>query len=470
MSSPGDPDELAMESASRTYPAYTSYKSSKATLLKANLPVIVTLICIGLSVFFWNMCKNHESAQIRQSTEIHAQNAGLEISERLDQFASALQRMGTRLEYLGIQDKKFLELDSKSYLDNLVGLKRLGLTDTHYKVTWSYPNDLNQQVVNFDQSTDLTRKSAFDFALANRHFTMSQSIELRSGGAGFLIPVPLFFEQDFSGFLYGTIDSKLFFSQIKSFAGYQVSIRDDFHEIFANSVSAPQDKTSWKAERKLSWGQTTLSIEIVPSIENIKSHQSPLINIVFTLSLLFSVLMGLFAQLLAFSKEQASQITAAENLYRLVIDSAKDYAIFVLDTNGQVMTWNDGAKNLKGYTSEEIIGKHFSIFYPKNAETKDKCRELIQKVNQFGQVEDEGWRICKNGKRIWAHVTISKIIDEHGNLIGYSKITKDLSAQRRVQLALQESKEFLSTTSARARLTFLLPVGFSSGYRRMRRT
>ncbi len=117
----------------------------------------------------------------------------------------------------------------------------------------------------------------------------------------------------------------------------------------------------------------------------------------------------------------------SHDVFRLMVDSVVDYAIFVLDPTGVVVSWNLGAERLKGYKPKEIIGKHFSIFYTPADLANDKPGHEIRGAAELGRFEDEGWRVRKDGSRFWANVILTRILDEHGTLIGFGKITRDLT-------------------------------------------
>jgi len=108
----------------------------------------------------------------------------------------------------------------------------------------------------------------------------------------------------------------------------------------------------------------------------------------------------------------------------------RDYAIFALDTEGHVATWNIGAQRFKGYTPEEIIGKHFRIFYPPEDIAAGKPERELEEATRVGRAEDEGWRIRKDGTRFWASVVITALHDASGALVGFAKVTRDLSERR----------------------------------------
>ena len=117
-------------------------------------------------------------------------------------------------------------------------------------------------------------------------------------------------------------------------------------------------------------------------------------------------------------------------LYRVLIESVTDYAIFALDPEGHVLSWNPGAERFKGYTSKEIVGRHFSVFYPDEDIAAGKPDTEIEVASKVGRFEDEGWRIRKNGSRFWANVVITALHDSEGKLIGFAKVTRDLTARR----------------------------------------
>src|SRR6185437_12229406 len=127
------------------------------------------------------------------------------------------------------------------------------------------------------------------------------------------------------------------------------------------------------------------------------------------------------------SVDEASKPNVA---FRLLVDAVQDYAIFILDPNGYVLTWNSGAKAIKGYTREEIVGKHFSVFYPQEAvDSHWPERELALAVKE-GRFRDEGLRVKKDGSTFWASVTITALRESDGSLYGFAKVTQDLSARR----------------------------------------
>ncbi len=125
--------------------------------------------------------------------------------------------------------------------------------------------------------------------------------------------------------------------------------------------------------------------------------------------------------------------------YRWLVEQVTDYAIFLLDAEGRVASWNGGAERIKGYAASEIIGEHFSRFYPEP--DKWKCQPELDTARREGHVEDEGWRVRKDGSLFWANVVITSVRDSQGKLFGYAKVTRDLTERHRSEGRLRESEE-----------------------------
>src|SRR5688572_22144667 len=120
--------------------------------------------------------------------------------------------------------------------------------------------------------------------------------------------------------------------------------------------------------------------------------------------------------------------------------SVTDYAIFVLDAEGRIRTWNSGAQRIKQYVADEIIGKHFSIFYPPEDVADGKCELELAVASRVGRYEDEGWRLRKDGTRFWANVVITAVHSPEGQLLGFAKVTRDLTERRATEEQLRQSE------------------------------
>ena len=143
-------------------------------------------------------------------------------------------------------------------------------------------------------------------------------------------------------------------------------------------------------------------------------------------------------------READERLRHSEEMFRLLVSSVEDYAIFLLDPGGHIATWNLGAQRIKGYEPSEIIGKHFSIFYPKEDIENRKPEIELEIAEREGSAEDEGWRLRKDGTRFWANVVITAVRDEKGKLRGFTKVTRDITerkAAEETRQALLEQRE-----------------------------
>ncbi|QIE23150.1 PAS domain protein [Caballeronia sp. SBC1] len=127
--------------------------------------------------------------------------------------------------------------------------------------------------------------------------------------------------------------------------------------------------------------------------------------------------------------------------FQLLVTSITDYAIYMLDPEGFVSSWNAGAERFKGYAAHEIIGQHFSVFYTEEDRRSGKPTRALQTAREHGKFEDEGWRVRRDGTRFWASVVVDPIRDPSGELIGFAKITRDITERKAAEEALRESED-----------------------------
>ncbi|WP_051137585.1 PAS domain-containing sensor histidine kinase [Amycolatopsis alba] len=130
--------------------------------------------------------------------------------------------------------------------------------------------------------------------------------------------------------------------------------------------------------------------------------------------------------------EQAPEQRSAV-LFELFVHSVVDYAIYMLDVDGHVISWNPGAERIKGYSEQEILGRHFSVFYTENDIAEGKPGEELLIAAEMGSHEDEGWRLRRGGERFWANTVITALRDEQGALVGFGKVTRDLTERRKTE-------------------------------------
>ena len=173
-------------------------------------------------------------------------------------------------------------------------------------------------------------------------------------------------------------------------------------------------------------------------------------------------------RILEVNRDITDQLASAER-FQLLVESVKDYAIFLLDTGGRIRTWNEGARRIKGYDSDEIIGTHFSVFYPPEDIAAGKPDRELAIAREAGRVDDEGWRVRKDGSRFFASVVITALFDSAGRLTGYAKVTRDITASQLEKQRLQDLERsksaFLNLVAHELRSPLTVLRGYISMYR-----
>jgi PAS domain S-box-containing protein len=145
--------------------------------------------------------------------------------------------------------------------------------------------------------------------------------------------------------------------------------------------------------------------------------------------------------------ERLSASLTEDGRYRLLVEAVTDYAIYMLDPNGIVTSWNPGAERFKGYTSAEIIGQHFSRFYTEEDRKSGLPVRALETTRREGKFESEGWRVRKDGSRFWAYVVIDPIRLPSGDIIGFAKVTRDLTERRIAQLETRKDPRGLTSVA-----------------------
>ncbi|MDQ0010237.1 PAS domain S-box-containing protein [Luteibacter jiangsuensis] len=142
-------------------------------------------------------------------------------------------------------------------------------------------------------------------------------------------------------------------------------------------------------------------------------------------------------------RDDIVELRRSHEQFRLLVQGVADYAIYMLDQEGNVSSWNSGAERIKGYMPDEIVGRHYSAFFSPEDVARREPWSNLQAAKDEGRLETEGWRVRKDGSRFWAHVVLDRIDDESGKFVGFAKVTRDVTEQRATARALEQAREAL---------------------------
>ena len=237
---------------------------------------------------------------------------------------------------------------------------------------------------------------------------------------------------------------------VSNFEGYFPSINpawtwllgwseDEIHRMHVSELRHPDDAPASEAQRKL-------LAQGVPTVrmENRFRHKDGSWRWLYWTLTADRGLIYVIGRHITAEKEAAEKLRDRESQIRLLVNAVTDYAIFQLDNEGIVSTWNAGAQRIKGYREDEIVGRHFSDFYTEEDRNAGVPARALAKAREEGRYEAEGWRVRKDGTRFWASVVVDSIYDDGGKLSGFAKITRDITERREAQLALQSTQEQLA--------------------------
>ncbi len=315
------------------------------------IPLYVAAICIFINMILWQCLLNMESEHSKQIVSVETENMIQEIGERQLQISKAIQRLGSRIEYLGFSDKKYLKLEASSYIEQIPYIKRIGILDANSKVIWSYPFSIANQVSDLKQTADGNRKLALEHSKATRQVALSGVTNLLSGGLGFFMPVALFQNEKLVGYIYATIEATKLFGNLTDSNRFQMLIRMNQNKIFSDR-KPNVSHSEFTQISKLKWGQNQIEIEVTPTDEFINANRSYISFFIFYGGIFISIFLGLFLQTLALKRKNELKFIDNEKLMsgrlNMALKSA-EIAIWSSDYNSGELWRSSNHDELFGY-------------------------------------------------------------------------------------------------------------------------
>lgn len=418
-------------------------------------PVIVGLAVFVSVLVVWRAALAQEARYVHHGTELVAAAARTEIERDLRARVDVLERLAERMSIHSFNADVW-QREGDSILGDVDEYRSLAWSGPDYVIRWVAPPS---NAAGFNIRSDPKRRPAVDLAVAQRAPTLSRFTDLVIGGKGVIVYSPVFQGDEYRGMVSGVLGGSNWLGSLINgrFPDHHFELFEDGTVEQTARADALPAGSEWTQEVPIAIHNARWALRVTPTQEYVDRARSALPDAALALGTLLSVLLALatyfyqaahrrardlnqvnlqLTQDIARRHHAEQKLRESEQRTQLIVNSIKDCAIFMLETDGRVASWNAGAQALNGYTPDEIIGLHFSVLYPPDRKVPPEHELVI--ATRRGWFEEECWHLRKDGTRYCADDIISAIRDEQGRLQGFAVIARD--ATLRIELREQTER------------------------------
>ena len=412
----------------------------------------ISLWCFSAAMIavlgLWQISQRQEGLRYNALVSERLETVAAESQQNLDEVANALKRYAKRVEYLGFRDKTFLEIDSGSYLEQLPMLRRIGLVDAKLDVLWSFPKASSGEVTDFNQGSTPARREVFAAAAESKDSVLSQSLPLRSGETGFLLPTAISKKGQLAGFIYGAIDAQRLFSKLSKSGDFSIAVSEGGKTLFKNG-DRDRLNAGFSQRTQVLVGLAKWEIAVTPTVSFFAKNRSYVPEQVFYGGILISLLIGAVAHFFAGSQN----LNRSYSDWRTAVLNGAEYSIISTDARGVIQTFNKTAEKMLQYKASELVGRHTTAWFHDAAEAEKLARHLeaelgvavpahvdaflIQARLRGVAHEMECSYIRKDGTRIPIRLSVTPLLSSKNEFSGYICIANDLTAKKSIEAELQ---------------------------------
>ena len=431
-------------------------------VLRRSAPVIVWLAVFVSVLVLWRALTIEETRVIQHSTSLVAADARSQVARDLEARIDMLQRLAERtLNYPF--DAELWARDAGSLVHDVNEFQSVSWAAPDAIVRWVAPRSNESKIIGYNMLSDATRGAAVQLAIQTRKVALTPFTDLVVGGKGVVIYVPVYDGDSLRGIAAGALGNGNWLRSLIDgrFADDHVELVENGRVVQSVEAAAPRAEGPWSQELPLDVHNVHWILRVTPTRESLRRAASGLPEVALAMGIVLATLLALLTYFFQTARRRArdlklvnlrlqsdierryaieQELRQSESRTQLIINAVKDCAIFMLDGDGRIASWNRGAQALNGYPAEEVIGKPFSVLYPTDR-ARPVGEELAVAVRR-GWFEQECWHVRKDGSRYCADDMVSAMRDESGRLQGFSVVTRDATQRMELREQTERSRDF----------------------------
>jgi two-component system sensor histidine kinase UhpB len=431
-------------------------------VLRRSAPVIVWLAVFVSVLVLWRALTIEETRVIQHSTSLVAADARSQVARDLEARIDMLQRLAERTLNFPF-DAELWARDAGSLIHDVNEFQSLSWATPDSIVRWVAPRSHESKVIGYNMLSDATRGAAVQLAIETRRVALTPFTDLVVGGKGVVVYAPVFDGDTLRGIAAGVLGNGNWLRSLIDgrFADHHVELVENGHVVQSVEADAPRAEGPWSQELPLDVHNVHWILRVTPTWESLRRAASGLPEIALALGIVLATLLALLTYFFQTARRRARDLKLAnlrlqgdierryaieqelrqsESRTQLIINAVKDCAIFMLDGDGRIASWNPGARALNGYAAEEVIGKPFSMLYP--SDRTRPVEDALATAARRGWFEEECWHLRNDGSRYCADDMISAMRDENGRLQGFSVVARDATQRLELREQTERSRDF----------------------------